>query len=368
MLATRLEGNAVFGLFNRQDTYRHTPGDPPLRVRIDITNKCNLLCKMCHYPNTVKDPKFDMEPALFQKIADQVLPYAAWASLACQYEAFMSRHVEEILRIAGDGPCKHLGIVTNATLWTERRIGLMLENPALETLVVSIDGGTKETYEDIRVNGNFDKLVRNLETFARMKREAGVERPVLRMNTVLMRRTARELPQLVDLATRVGVFRLECIRYLSINRDMDPEAITDWEEVMPFLIEAKKRAKAGGMELFLPVEDPRLDTESDTANEKARNVAEVGRFSDYCEAPWTAVQIYPNGDIHPCGFFGKSFGNLKEQDFLEIWNGEPYQKLRESLAKLRLHPKCAECNPHGYDNIERKARINKGLVLTSGAK
>jgi radical SAM protein with 4Fe4S-binding SPASM domain len=248
--------------------------------------------------------------------------------------------------------------VSNATLWSERRIRLMIENPNLESLAISIDGGTKETYERIRVNGNWDKLVRNLENFARMKREYKTDRPALMFNTVLMKSTAKELPQLLDLAARIDAVKVEAIRYLPVNKELN-EGIEDWEEVMPMLIEAKRFAHDNGIELFLPVEDARLDTARNTEHEEHCNTAEVGRFSDYCEAPWSAVQIYPNGDIHPCGYYEKPFGNLREQDFLEIWNNDQYCDLRRSLVKLRLHHKCEICNPHGFDNIERKGRINK---------
>lgn len=344
-------------IFDRLPRYRHEPGDPRLQVRMDITNKCNLLCPMCHYPSTVGEHKFDMEPELFQKIVDQVFPLAAWVSLACQYEAFMSRHIEAVLEMCAKGPCTSVGMVSNATLWSERRIGLLVNNPAIETVSVSIDGATKATYEKFRVNGNFDKLVRNLENFAAAKKARGGDRPALRVNTVLMKSTIGELPKLVELCLRIGAMRLECIRFLPINGQLN-EGIADWEEVMPILVEAKKLAHSGGMELFLPIEDARLDAEHDSAREAACNTSQVGRFSKYCEAPWSAVQIYPNGDIHPCGFYGKPFGNMKSQDFRDIWNGEPYLELRRSLARIELHGKCAICNPHGYDNIERKGRIN----------
>jgi hypothetical protein len=64
--------------------------------------------------------------------------------------------------------------------------------------------------------------------------------------------------------------------------------------------------------------------------------------------------------MHPCGFYGKAFGNLKDQDFIDIWNGEQYLELRRSLARVELHGKCDICNPHGCDNMERKGRINEG--------
>ncbi len=339
--------------------YRHEPGDPRLRIRMDITNKCNLLCKMCHYPSTVGEPKFDMAPETVQKIVDQIFPYAESAGIACQYEATMSRHFEEALDIIGKGPLDQVGIVSNATLWSERRIALMLDNPNINYIAVSIDGGTKETYERIRVNGNWDKLVRNLENFARMKAERGLarENTAIVFNTVLMRSTAEELVDLVELGIRIGILRIEAIRFLDINPGLD-ESIRDWEAVMPTLVRAKRLAHDHGIQLFLPVEDPRLDIERDTEPESTCNTSAVGRFSSYCEAPWSAVQIYPNGDIHPCGPYGKAFGNIREQDFADIWNSAPYLELRRSLSRMKLHEPCRRCDLHGFDNIERKARIN----------
>ncbi|MBX7244809.1 MAG: radical SAM protein [Candidatus Sumerlaeaceae bacterium] len=344
-------------LLNPLGKFQHSPGNPRLHVRMDITNKCNLLCPMCHYPLTVKEHKFDMEPELFRKIADQVFPHAASVALACKYEAFMSRHIDEILEIAGASACRNIGIVSNATLWNERRLRTILSNDAFDVLHVSVDGGTKATYERFRVNANFDKFIRNLELFARLRREMGRTRPALRLNTVFMKSNAAELPLILDLAIRVEATRLEVIRFLPINGSLD-EAINDYEPFMPMLAEIKSRAHNHGIEIFLPIEDPRLDTARDTALEAGCNEAEVGTYSDYCEAPWSGVQIDPNGDMFPCLYYGKAFGNLKQQDFVEIWNSKPYLELRRSLATLKLHKPCEVCNPHGFDNMERKKRIN----------
>jgi len=344
-------------LFDRLSKYCNDPSEPKLGVRVDITNKCNLMCPMCHYPFTVKERKFDMDPELFRKIVDEVFPHAEWVSLACQYEAFMSRHIEQIFEMCAEGPCRLIGIVTNATLWNERRINMMLQNPVIRSIGVSIDGGSKATYEKFRLKANWDKFIANLDLFAEM-RDKLEDPPELVLNTVLMTSTVHELPLLAELAVRLKAARLQCLRFLPINGDMVPEVINDWEAVMPLLVEAKRIAHDGGVELLLPIEDERLNFAEDTEREKTCNTNEIGRFSNYCEAPWTGVQIQPNGDVHPCGWYGKSFGSLKENSFLEIWNNDKYLDLRRSLATERVHEKCRLCNPHGYDRLEKKKRIN----------
>ncbi len=333
------------------------PGNPPLAVRIDITNKCNLLCKMCGYPLQANDPKFDMPPWLMEKIVDQVLPYAEWATLSCQYEPFMSAHFDEILEILRKSPCP-LGMTTNATLLNERRARVLLQHPTIRGLSISFDGATKDTFEKIRVNARWEKVVANLERFAALRRELDPQGEfLLQFNTVLMRSTIHEFPAFVELCAQFGARRIAAIRYVPIQPGVD-EGIPDWDTHIETLLHAKKLAHKHGIELLLPLDDPRLKLPDDTPAERGANEAAIGEFSNFCEAPWRGLQIYPNGDVHPCLFYGEAFGNLREQDFLEIWNSPRYQQLRRSLAKMQLHPQCARCNPHGYDNAEHKKRIN----------
>ncbi len=344
-------------IFPSLDAYRFVPPPRSLRVRMDITNKCNLLCKMCFYPGTVGEPKFDMEPWLFRKIANQIFPLAETVSLSCQYEPLMSRHFDEVLDIVAEGTCQRVGFVTNGMLLTERRCQRLVDNPYIESFAVSIDGATKETYERFRINARWEKLIDNLKQLSALKISRKTPRPYLQLNMVLMKSTVGELRQLVELAKEVGAVLIEAIRYVPMNTGLD-EAITDWEAVIPTLVQAKRLANELGVYLLLPIQDERLDFGSVPPVDYLSNEARTPCFSNFCEAPWRAVQIYPDGALHPCGYFGEAFGNLKDQNFLEIWNSRRYLELRRSLARLKLHPKCAACNPHGYDNIERKRRIN----------
>ncbi|MGC8842250.1 MAG: SPASM domain-containing protein [Candidatus Sumerlaeaceae bacterium] len=337
--------------------YSHRPGDPLLAVRMDITNKCNLLCKMCGYPLQAKDPKFDMPPWLMQKIVEQVLPFAEWATLSCQYEPFMSASFDEILEILRKSPCP-VGLTTNATLLTERRARVLLQHPTIHGLSISFDGATKGTFERIRVNARWEKVLANLERFAAVRSELDPQREFLvQFNTVLMRSTIGELPDFVALCARLGARRIAAIRYVPIQSGLDEE-ISNWEPHIETLLHAKKLAHQYGIELLLPLTDPRIYLPDDTSAERGANEARIGRFSKFCEAPWRGLQIYPNGDVHPCLYYGEPFGNLAEQDFLEIWNSPKYKELRRSLAAMHLHAQCARCNPHGYDNVEKKAQIN----------
>jgi molybdenum cofactor biosynthesis enzyme MoaA len=62
----------------------------PLTLLIDVTDRCNLRCVMCHFANVdrIGFPPFDlphgaMPVELFERIAADFLPKAHRAGLAC---------------------------------------------------------------------------------------------------------------------------------------------------------------------------------------------------------------------------------------------------------------------------------------------
>lgn len=70
-------------------------------------------------------------------------------------------------------------------------------------LTVSVDAATKETYERIRRNGNFDVLQKNMEFAADLRRKG--ELSYFRMNFVVQRENYREMIPFVQWGERLNV-------------------------------------------------------------------------------------------------------------------------------------------------------------------
>ena len=87
-----------------------------------------------------------------------------------------------------------------------------------------------------------------------------------------------------------------------------------------------------------------------------------GRF--YCRFPWKQAFVNLGGDVAPCCGQGRPIvGNLFQQDFDEIWNGDEYQRLRRGLYEGEPTDYCKNCSflqetgkvpydPDGYVNIK----------------
>jgi molybdenum cofactor biosynthesis enzyme MoaA len=91
---------------------------------------------------------------------------------------------------------------TNGMLLTERNADLLIKNRYLGKLNVSLDGGTKETIEAVRVRVKYDRVMQNLDYLLRL---AAVERYsfVFSLSFALMTDNYRTLPDFVDLAARL---------------------------------------------------------------------------------------------------------------------------------------------------------------------
>jgi len=53
----------------------------------------------------------------------------------------------------------------------------------------------------------------------------------------------------------------------------------------------------------------------------------------FCRQPWSFVEIHGTGEVYNCcpGWITKSLGNILEQTWEEVWNGEIAQEFRQSM-------------------------------------
>jgi radical SAM protein with 4Fe4S-binding SPASM domain len=62
-----------------------------------------------------------------------------------------------------------------------------------------------------------------------------------------------------------------------------------------------------------------------------------------CHSIYHVVEVSPDGRVTPCrDYQDYSVGNINEEPFYEIWNGEKYKKFRRQLSK-GLMPVCSRC-------------------------
>jgi MoaA/NifB/PqqE/SkfB family radical SAM enzyme len=144
----------------------------PDRVYVESTNVCNLDCIMCPTGLHIDTrPKGYMEWDLYTAIIDEIAPFAEAVVLHSWGEPLLHKRILDMIRYAKE---RNLFVETstNATRLDEETSRKLIES-GLDRVYLSMDGLTKETYEKVRVKGNFEVVRGNIERFLDLNHELG---------------------------------------------------------------------------------------------------------------------------------------------------------------------------------------------------
>lgn len=137
----------------------------PLRLWIEVTNRCNLQCAIC--PNSERAAFGDMELSLFEKIINEVSSLVYEVKLFLGGEPLLHPEIFAMIDYAHSHGLL-TEIHTNGTMLDQDRSRAILDS-GLDVLSISFDGIDKDTYDSIRINADFDQVVQNMKIFLRMK-------------------------------------------------------------------------------------------------------------------------------------------------------------------------------------------------------
>ena len=157
-------------------------GDYPPCVQIEPTSICNYRCVMCYqvdksFSRRSMGHMGHMNLNLFKRAIDELEGNVEAVTLASRGEPTLNPHLPEMLKYATG---KFLGfkLNTNASVLDETLIHAILQSD-LRTLVFSADAADEKTYERIRINGTFDRVMRNIQLFHDIKATHYKESPLV---------------------------------------------------------------------------------------------------------------------------------------------------------------------------------------------
>jgi len=221
----------------------------------------------------------------------------------------------------------------------------------ISEVIFSIDGATAETYEHIRRGGKWNTLLEKLELFNSVKAQSGAKNPLLRMNFTCMQRNINELPAMVNFAADHGVHSLH-VRHLLAYSDKENSVAGEMEYVTVFnsiAAESRQAAVSRGINLFLPdaVPEGRPSMATKTCLTDGSQVSRRAEANSYCMLPWFQAIISWQGEYRVCT--AQRLGNLNEQSFDEIYNGEKMREIRRRML-WRTENSCSwNCCEEAYD-------------------
>ena len=175
---------------------------------------------------------------------------------------------------------------TNGTVLDEKKAQLIIDS-GLDQISFSFDGYDQETYESIRVNGDFKKTLQNIVRFLEIKKE---------------------------------------------NQSKKPYAILELINFPDSRIKSDSHSRKDFLRHFkgLPLDKLIIKEYHNWAGEAGK--AQKRKQYSPCTFLWNALVIFWDGSVLPCSqdFFGYYIlGNAKESSLAEIWNNDKMVHLRK---------------------------------------
>lgn len=329
---------------------------PPIHLTLEVTHRCNLSCHMCDLYggraeiDSIRSRRdgssFSLE--LLEKLCDSfhlVKPVLSFGG----GEPLLHPEIVEMVALA-KGRGFNCTLTTNGTLLEERAAGLV--GAGLHSLVLSIDG-PEDIHDSIRgVSGTFAKARAGARKLREIQKAGRYSKPLLRINCTINSRNSGALSRMVDIAEDFGAESLVFSHLWFWDRAIVERHNREFGEFCPVVeqntheldlikpeivsreIEKVKGRRTKMIVKFLPelsaVEIKSYYTDSQTPVKRSA-----------CRAPWLTAFIMPDGEVIPC--LDYSYGNLKEESFAGIWNGERARRFRRQLRRKSIFPACVRC-------------------------
>lgn len=272
----------------------------PNQIIIETTAFCNQRCIHCAH-KTLQRKKGTMEMALYKKIIDEIAREAPDTEVWMTYygEALMLKYkLFYMIWYAKQKKLTKLVLNSNAML-LDHEMSEMIIDSGLDRFIISMDGFTRETYEKIRVGGNYDVVMANCLQFIELLKASGRSKPSFEMQFSILEENEHEMEAFNNFWISQGV-----------NVKNRPKA--SW---------------AGRIE--------------------AKNL-DPARDRIPCKWALNHAGILWNGQLVACGVDSEGLfnaGNLTESSLKTLWNST-HKKFRETHLGMRwsdLPDVCAGC-------------------------
>lgn len=338
---------------------------PPRHINLTLTNKCNLRCEICGSQKTLdkaKTPRSHMAFATFEQIAEAVFPFLFMVELNSLGDPLLYPRIEQVLETVARHQCA-LRVQHNGTRLTDLMIEHLVAGHG--TISLSIDA-VGPLFDQVRRNAVWEKV------------EPGVKKLIARRDP---RRTSvvfystitqRTVSSLLDIVRWAQAHEVDSIVFhdyqitegSSERRSDNSERERQFENIFSFLTKANSALRVAYDSRTIYPGRLYAQREAGPSPIKAKHAGTPHHYypmeADHTEAhpeylclvPWGNLAVDIEGQLSACCRSTQfPFGGITNvESFADIWFGENFQKLRNSLRREPLGPlplpACDSCIRH----------------------
>ena len=329
-----MSNTAVFKILTHSERVNQlakTHNCDPISIEIDPTNACNHRCTFCC---TLKFNRADLctlEYPVLEKVLQDLAKRGTVQSVVWKGggEPTIYPHLESCIQKAAE-----LGLAQALTTnGTKLNSVLEVGTKHLSWTRISLDAATMETHDKIHGSVDFESILIQIRRFVQAERKGTVG-----LNMTVVQVNLDEIEKFVLLGLNLGVDYVairpayyECFGFDNPISEAERDIINKRLKALKTIPTGKMRVVVGQM----------------------ANAGKVGSYvPNLCLAPALRPVIGADGELYPCcdlrGHKEYSFGNIKEQNFWEIWDSE----YRKQMFDRTMNKEClAHCSfPYDFYN------------------
>ena len=341
---------------------------PPLKVVAFPTHYCNLNCLFCGVSRARDKGEVNYEEELsaeeWRQIVQDCVEYGVWqwdVTGGGEPTSRSERTVGIIRTIKEVKPESIVDLTSNGT-WFDRPMIEEIVSLGVDKIQFSIDGPNAEIHNFIRnTPETFEKAWSSVALFNKVKKEMGVDKPLLSINSVLNGRNYDAFREFVEIDAKEGVelHGITPMRVTSETRkkiedsglvmteEMKTEFYDNFDEVREYA------AGLGvNLELYLLKGQEDIFEDFDASKYTTENIPDHVEgvtnpiYYAHCLEPWYSFSIDPFGNAGSCltaaGFSRNDF-NLTVASIKDIWHGAYFKSVRQQILDRIPLEVCSHC-------------------------
>jgi len=294
---------------------------PPVVLQLEPTTRCNFSCAACARRALAPAP-CDLPRDLYARILAE-LPDLKVIRFQGLGEPLLHPRFEDLVK-EGLSKGVRFDTISNGSLLHGDRLDFLLTS--LDCLTVSVDSLDETIFRKLRKGPELRVILDGLARLARRKHE--LRSPTrIGVNFTVSHVNCAEIPRLGEFADRTGLDFVSLVRVGNWTLPSSP----DRQEALAFM------HKTRDADPLIEENVERLFREYESSPVSYRYL-DTRNLSASCMMPFYMTYINAGGDVLPCcvmKVLGNSdrfrVGNIRDQAFQEIWNGDAYRTLRRTL-------------------------------------
>ena len=279
----------------------------PMALSIEPTTACNLGCPEC--PSGLKQftrKTGNLTLELHQKIINESYKNLMYVNYYFQGEPYINPN---LFAMISHSTSKNIfcSTSTNGHFLTDENCKQTIYS-GLQSLIISIDGNSQESYVEYRKNGDLEKVKKGAKNLVNWKNKLKSKHPHIVLQFLIVKTNEHLINEMKAFCDELGLneFRIKTAQFY------------DFKNGNPLM--------------------PSNEQYSRYRKKKNGQYELKNKFKNQCWRMWSSCVVTVNGEVVPCCFDKDAkyqLGKLKSKSLRRIWKSEDYTHFRSRILTNR---------------------------------